>query len=170
MATAYHVHGPAQVQVDFGTGLQLLGITRDGVNIRIHRKKRPIHSDAQGPDVPVELQAMGAEADIDFDLMTWDVDVLADLLQAVMAGGASEGTIGPPGELVATGSHTFVLYLPSDLEQPWTFFTCTIRNPDQIKVGTVAEPQRLSIYAWPFVAGNLTTGEAAQLYVRATPS
>lgn len=169
----YNPFGPAYVMVDVGDGLETLGISQAGINVRISRKKRAVMSDAAGPDVPAELQQMSMEADIDVDLISWDVVTLGRLLDKAAGGpgaAAIEGEIAVPGGLVGTTGLYFPLYLPSTLTGPFYFPTATIRNPDSIKVGTEYAPQRLSFYAWPFVAGSVISAGGTVLYQRIPPS
>lgn len=173
MALTYNPFGPAYVVVNVGEGLVTLGMSQAGIEVRISRKKRAVMSDAAGPDVPAELQAMGMEADVSVDLIAWDTAVLAATLalaSGTSGGGAFEGIVGQPGALVGTQLFYFALYLPSTATGPYYFPTATIRNPDSIKVGTEYAPQRIQFYAWPFTSAPSLTSTGNVLYQRTPPA
>lgn len=167
MPATYHVHGPAYIQVGTGTAdaLETLGMSKDGIRIRIETKHRKHMGDAAGPEVPSVIQQMGSEAFIDIDLFAFDDAVLAKCRRRAEAS-ATEGVAGIPGQ-VLDATYTHKLYIPSATDLPWNFPVAILQNAQEEKPGTELKVPKLTFYAYRLIAPTDLTAVNKVLYTRA---
>jgi hypothetical protein len=178
MSTAVHVNGPAiiytgsplfdathllaagytQGSSSLGSPAQL-GISVDGVEITLSTYDDPIIADTGGMRLPVDLQDMGIDALIRFQLVIYDLTVLQPLRQR---SGATEGTLPQLGALVAANLYTKRLIISGAADDgPWRFYNTYPRNVESTKVGTKRTIWNLELYAWAVIGNAVTAASGA---------
>jgi hypothetical protein len=158
----YQVNGPAVVWVAggaVGSARVPLGICRDVVHIRINHHDNPINASTGGPQLPVDVQEMGKDANIRCSLSEFDPAVLDKL--EVSGDAPDVGSLPSIGMPLAAAGKTFQLAIPSNYK-PWTFYTCKLRPRDDA-VGTVYSVIDLEFYAWANIGGALNA-KGAKLF------
>ena len=148
LGQAFHVNGPAIIAIGaqgIAGGLQQLGISEDGVDIVPTMQDDPIMSDAGGARIPHDLQDMGEDAVISFRLVKYDLTVLKSLRARR---GIGEGRQNQRGRVIFQNGLGFRITIASD-DEPWRFFSCTLRGAQRSKVGTRRTAWDISCYAIP---------------------
>lgn len=172
---SYHMQGAVVVYT--GTGVanagEQLGMTEDGVDIRIEEFLIPVKTDAAG-EAPADFQKMGARARIRLRLVTYDDAVL----QHVLSRGdrTAAGELSTAGTLVHTNSYGFKVGLTGDTnatnhDDPWYFPNAHLAGatPVGAKLGSRYTIWDVELEAIGFVAGSATSNKDKVLYARAYP-
>ncbi len=135
MAVTVNVAGLCAVYVDTGTGLDLLGYTRQGADVRDQAFFVDVPGDQNGGDQgpPIDIQYMGEIAKVRLELTKWDAAIGKEI-RSRLAGG-TEGTPGGSGTLMFDGSKTarVLLYSPNG---PMNFPRAFLRDPWEVNLGT----------------------------------
>jgi len=144
MAIQTHVFGAAQVYVGDSTEVELLGYTRDGVEIRLESRFLDVPSDDMGGEAgpPANVQYLGEIAVIRLELTKYDLTV-ADKLQRL--NGLTAGQVGTPGTFIFSDSaqyeKSFRLLIRSAVEEngvptPWNFPRAFLREAIEVNKGS----------------------------------
>lgn len=170
---SYRMNGPAIVYTGTGSAGagEQLGISVDGVDIRIERLFNPIQSDAAG-GAAAEFQHMGSRATIRMRLVAFDDAVMQKCISR--GDRTTAGLENTPGVLVHTNSYGFKVGIQSgqgvNTDNPWYFPTCTLNaTPVGAKLGSRNTEWDLEFIAIPFVPGTATTAKDIALFSRAFP-
>lgn len=167
MPLAINVNGPCRVDVSLNgtfSGATPLCISEDGVGVSITKHRVPVMTDAAGPEVPADLQDVGEDATLKFRMPAYD-PVVWESIQRV-AGAAREGRVdGVLGRLIGSGGFAFLTVLNAPLDRPYRFYSCTLQNVREVKLGTRYKAWDVEIYAWMLV-GSSDTPDRAVLYDR----
>lgn len=165
----FHINGPALVYTYTGSGgaSELLGYTRDGVDVELIKNWMEIFTDIFGPMTPHDFQDMGEVAQISCPLVVTDRTVLGH----VMARGdsAGEGKINTPGLVVGATGNAFAVAIASTNDSPYHFSSCIRRPSARVKLATAYQPFTLQLFAWPFALPTVTVGKDTPLYTRSIP-
>ena len=159
MAIEPKSYGACLVRVDMGqgAGIESLGYTANGGQVRFNPFTLDVPSDREGGDAgaPRDVQYLNCSATINLELTEWE-DSVGDKLKAWVPG-ATNGTFADSavGTLARTASaKTFRLILATTSE-PRNFPTCIIRDSWEINRGTRHSRLILAITAYRWSSGVL---------------
>ena len=157
MARNYFVNGNTLVTADGSE----LGIAESSVSITINPKHLEIKVSTFGPDVPPEVQAMLADANIGMVLVNFDIAVLNTCIRKSMAA-ATLGTMQIAGTLMGANSHFVSLRIASPTGGvPWTFPSCYLTgSPITWPLGNERSLVSLNFKAIPYVADPASSANA----------
>lgn len=162
--------------------LTQLGLAQNGIAIRLNFKHRDINVDAQGPEVPVDVQCFLADAQISMQLVHVDVNVLDTVLQHSMGIAATGELVGQmphagqrmgqgaisAGPTARFGNNYIGLNLSSPIGgKPWRFYyTYLTGTPFEQPIGTERSIFTLNWRAIPYTndpwgGGSAQAGTAA---------
>jgi hypothetical protein len=173
----YHINGPALVYVGTGSSgaLELLGFTKDGVDVRVTEHSKTIQTDLFGGDEgpPQDMQIFGQSAVLNIPLIASDRTVLTKVESRgdrTAAGQISTpGTVAGGGVAVGTaGNIYFACAFTSAADTPWKFAACYLKPDFNTRLGSVIAPFVLQLIAIPYALVTVTTGKDALLYTRTT--
>jgi hypothetical protein len=135
VANQVNALGAALVKVDAGTGLEIVGYTRNGADISERQFVIDVPGDENGGDEgpPIEIQDLGQIAHIRLEFTKWDPAVI-DKIRARLKGGTA-GSPAAAGTLVFAGSKDFRL-LVHTTTRPMNFPRVTFREPIEHNMGT----------------------------------
>lgn len=137
MAATINVAGLASCNFDTGTSnaLELLGYTRNGVEITDNGYFLDVHTDLDGGDdgPPSDSQYLGGTCTIRMEFTKYD-DAVRAKIDTRLYGGTS-GTNGAAGTLMIQGAKTFrvCIFTPTT---PYNFPICMLRDPIDLNKGT----------------------------------
>ena len=145
---SHHVFGSCGVYVTLGPslgGLNLFGVSTEGVTLDIEQFVDPIMDDRAGPRISTDEQFMGEEGTVVADII-WYVESIRSTLfaQAQSIGTQTEGTLGYAGPLFGLNSIYYGLILqpannsssPTN-EDLWYFPKVRLADREEVKFGTV---------------------------------
>lgn len=160
MAGAIHVNGEALVSVSGGStglgALTTLGVSIDGVRIRLNEHHENVHTDTYGPGVPFDIQYFLEDAHIQLELIWYEASTLSALLQRIA--GTVKGQLGAAGTLYGASASLFTCRIASPYDGvPWNFAGCVLLDAFEGKVGTRRNAWNLSIYSFPYSGASGTT-------------
>lgn len=135
MATAVQNGGLATIKVDYGSGLAILGYTRNGADESEDSYMTDVPGDENGGDEgpPIEIQIMGETARVRLELTKWDATVLAAVRSRTKGG--TDGTPPTAGTMLFSGSKDFRLLIHS-VNLPHNFPRAIPRATIEINNGT----------------------------------
>lgn len=135
MAATVNNAGLASIKIDAGSGLTLLGYTRNGADVSEDAYMTDVPGDENGGDEgpPIEIQIMGETARVRLELTKWDTTV-ADLIRARVRA-ATAGTPPTAGTMLFSGTKYFRL-LVHGVALPQNFPVAIPRAPIEINKGT----------------------------------
>lgn len=173
----YTISGPALVYTGTGSAgaLELLGFTKDGVDVKITEHSRPIHTDLMGgEDGPaMDLQVFGQSATLSIPLTAPDFAVLTKIQSR--GDRTAAGQISTPGLVVgggaavgAAGNYFFTVGITSTGMTPWKFAACYLSPDFSVRLSSRLNPFVLQLIAIPYALYTATTGKDALLYTRTT--
>jgi hypothetical protein len=167
----FHVSGLASIYVFSPTSY--LGYSSEaGVQLDFDPKFLPIYTDAFGDQVPEDIQNMGMLASLNFELIKWDMTVLAALQTFAGNFTSAPTTKGDYPNADASGNlqigllrkqcnWTFPLTInrqtsscETNKEGPYTFGTCYV-GADSFNLGTRHTRHRLTVHCLPNASGQL---------------
>lgn len=169
---SYHVQGPTVVYTGTGSAGagETLGVSEDGVDIRIEETLVPIKTDAAG-EAPAEFQKMGQTATIRMRVPAYDDAVLLHILSR--GDRTAAGAANTPGTLVHTNSYGFKLGMQgsgTNVDNVWYFPFCTVKaEPVGAKIGSKYTAWDLVFHAISFVAGSAANAKDVVLFARTFP-
>jgi hypothetical protein len=152
-----YVAGPCEIHVGVGTAgsLVFLGWSEAGVRISIQPGWDDVPSDLAGSRVPHDVQAMGEQAFISYDLKVWNESVYAQCAARwnPFTGPRGVQPVGAVGGLMVTegAAYRLLVYSPYAALKPsqaaqshYNFFRSWVAGPDDIApVGTRAKKIRI---------------------------
>ena len=120
MVATAQTHGVCSVYINYGSGLSLLGYSRDGVTPTFEAYRLDVPSDRRGGEAgpPVDIQLMGEIARIRIQFTEWDRAVADEVFPRTIL-----GTLGvpiTPGTLLLNASNAYRLVLNSSVD-PFNF-------------------------------------------------
>jgi len=137
MAVAINVAGLASVYVDTGgsNALELLGYTRNGVDITDNGYFLDVHTDVDGGDdgPPTDVQYLGGTITIRMEFTKYD-DAIRAKIDTRLYGGTS-GVNGAVGSLMRGGAKTYRLVINTPTT-PYNFPIVIFRDPYELNKGT----------------------------------
>lgn len=173
----YMVNGPALCYVGTGSSgaLELLGFSREGVDIRVQEFTREIYTDLFGGDAgpPMDMQTFGQMANLTIPLIAADRAVLTKVESR--GDRTAAGQISTPGTVLgggvavgASGNIYFSCAFTSAADTPWKFAACYLKPDFNTRLGAQVAPFVLQLIAIPYALVTVTTGKDALLYTRTT--
>lgn len=160
--TDIHVSGPAIVSVArAGQSVSRLGVTDEGVNLRLDANYEPVMADDLGPYVPTDHQFMGILASISGRFTRYDESLMEQLRARTPGRGAGLMTAADIGHLAITASLYWIVYIESaartgsgsgglaTVEPPWRFPMCLPTDAFSLNVGTRFSKSAFGFTAYP---------------------
>jgi hypothetical protein len=136
MAYAVQVAGRSPIAIyTSGTGVQVVGITRDGVNISQFGSFEDIPSDEYGGDnaPPAEVEYYGEIAVARLLLTKFDYTVFNAIYMRGV--GTTAGVPMTPGTLMFAGGMTVGVIVQSTIGVPIYYPCCIVREPIEVNKG-----------------------------------
>lgn len=158
MAAVIVVTGAARLYIDAGQGggLQFLGYTRDGVTIREVMYQDDVKGDQNGGESgpPIDVQHFGEHHEIETELVTVDLSVLATVNAKVNNG--TPGVLPAAGSLMVSGGLYHRLLIHPTVQLPRNYLCAFPRGSQELNKGTKHTRQRVTWYAQaPTVGGTI---------------
>lgn len=171
MTRQFYVFGQFMVYVKGGRGLfteyEELGLVSESVIVRPRYQFKEMFVDDFGPSVPVDVQPLMMDCQVQMTLVHFDVDVLKKCMRAT-TGGAGDGTTAAAGKPIGGGSSilstrngyiTLYLHPSVQAESSWRFFNAYLENnPMEYPLGTETSYVKLNWRAIPYTIAT-GTGE-----------
>ncbi len=158
MALQILVTGAARIYIDAGqgSGLSLLGYTRDGVTIREVIYQEDVKGDQNGGESgpPIDVQHFGEHHEIETELVTVDMTFLATVKAKVNNG--TPGILPTAGSLmVSAGLYHRLLIYPVG-SNPRNYLCAFPRQPLELNKGSKHTRHRVSWFCMaPTVGGTI---------------
>ena len=126
-----------------------LGVTLDGVDIRLMPHYVPVYSDAVGgADANIdELLLQAPEAEISCDLIKFDPNIMQRII-ALTTSTSVSGAVAEIGTSMRWDGSTFRLFIQTLYERDWNFLDTALIRYQQFKLSAKRTAWNLSFHAF----------------------
>src|SRR6516165_4366606 len=137
------------VQPPVADTASFLGVTQDGVDIRLMPHYVPVYSDAVGgADANIdELLLQAPEAEISCDVIKFDPDIM-DFIIGRSTAASVAGSVNEIGTSMRWGGNTFRLFIQTLYERDWNFLDTGLIRYQQFKLSAKRTAWNLSFHAF----------------------